>query len=496
MEFKVLVKNTSYLITTRVFSFLSGIIRSKLIAVLVGVVGAGIISQIQVISQKVSELTLLSMNDGLVKEISETKGDHDFREKLLVLLKSYIFLISIFSVIAIVLLLLFSNKLTFYFFGNNSYRGYYLVGIISFPILIINSISFSLLKGFKDIKNIARSEMISLLVNLLFFLPLIYYLKIMGGIIYIIISFISIFVMNRFYARKTILKKNNISGTEILKSKINPIVLKKLFVFVGFGLTAGMSGILVEIISRIFIVNKLGIESIGIYSPIIAWSSIFTGLILPSIYTYLFPRLSEIKDDKIIVGILNDTLRLVTLLMLPVLFISISIRFEIIPLFYSKAFISSGNYLPGHFLGLLFFLWMNTMAMAFTPTGRIKIYTLFVLLINIVDLLVVVIAVPKFGLYGWMLKFIISPILFYFVYLLYYRKKIAFKLARKNNILMLYTLAGFITIYLIDFSFKFTIIWRLIISLVLTCSTIILITKEERKFLKEKINLVWTRSRS
>ena len=86
MELKLLIKNTSYLVFSRIIKFLVGVLRAKLIAIFLGVVGAGIISQLTMITNRMSQFTLLGMNDGLVKQIAESRSEILFKNKLAVLL--------------------------------------------------------------------------------------------------------------------------------------------------------------------------------------------------------------------------------------------------------------------------------------------------------------------------------------------------------------------------------------------------------------------------
>ena len=72
LELKILFKNTSYLIITKVVKFIVGIIRAKLVAIYLGTLGAGVIAQLLQITESISQFTLLSMNDGLVKQIAES----------------------------------------------------------------------------------------------------------------------------------------------------------------------------------------------------------------------------------------------------------------------------------------------------------------------------------------------------------------------------------------------------------------------------------------
>ena len=130
------------------------------------------------------------MNDGLVKQIAESdKSDKGFNQHLATLIKSYITILSIVLIIALALSFYFSKELTIFFFGDIKYYNYCLIGLASFPILIINSISFAVLQGFKQIKYIARSELIVIIINILFFIPLIYYMG-FNGCRYICYNFI------------------------------------------------------------------------------------------------------------------------------------------------------------------------------------------------------------------------------------------------------------------------------------------------------------------
>src|ERR1035438_293666 len=199
MELKILLRNTSYLVVTKVIKFIVGIISTKMIAIFLGTLGAGIIAQLSQLTGSISQFTLLSMNDGLVKQIAESdKNDKGFNQVFATLIKSYIAIISIVLVFALALSFYFSKELTILFFGDIKYYNYCIIGLASFPILIINSISYAILKGFKQIKYIARSELIVIIINILFFIPLIYIWGLIGAVIYITISLLTILMVNHY----------------------------------------------------------------------------------------------------------------------------------------------------------------------------------------------------------------------------------------------------------------------------------------------------------
>ncbi len=489
MEIKSFLKNTSYLVFTKFIKFFVGIARAKLIAVFLGTAGAGIISQIATLTKSMSNFTLLSMNDGLVKQIAESEKNNEFGLHLASLIKSYIVVILIILIPSIVLLLVFSRQITILFLGDIKYHNYYLFGIVSFPILILNSVSYALLKGFKKIKYIARSELIVMLINFIFFLIFVYYFGVLGGVIHIGISYLTILIVNNYFARKKVLSQYNLKTRDIYNAEIKISSIKELFVFAGFGLTSGVISIFAELISRSIVVTNLGVEKLGVYTPITAWAGLFTGLVLTAINTYLYPRFSELKDNFRINGLINDVLRFNTFLFLPVLFLAIPLRSQIIPIFYSSDFMEAAVYLPWHFIGVLFYLWMYTLAVVLTPTGRIKHYGMFVISISLINLLVVYIFVPIIGLYGWMLRFTLSPVVFFILYKIYLEKQIQFRFSKDNRKIMIYAILGSFGLIFLEKYFHINWVYLTLFGLILSIFSVFFMTNAERNFIVKKIKL-------
>ena len=494
MELKTLFKNSSYLISARVAKFGSGILRSKLIAIYLGTLGAGIVSQLLQITTSMYQFTVLGMNDGLIKQIAESdKNEEGFDKKLTGLIKSYVFIVVLILVGAIIFLMVFSKVLTVYVFGDSKYYLYFLIGLVSFPILIINSISTAVLRGFKLIKYIARSELIVIIVNLVLFVPIVYFWGITGAVIHVSLSLLTILIVNHHYANRKILFKLNIKTVDIIKARINRSSIRELVSFAGFGLTAGIALVFTDIITRAIVVTKIGISQLGVYTPVNYWGSLFDGFISPSIITYLYPRLSEAKTDEEVTGILNDSLRFITLLFLPFLLISIPIRYEIIPLFYSKEFNSAGDYLPWHFMGVLFYLWMLMFMQAMTARGRLKTEGVVVIITCLIDIAVVYYFVSNYGLYGWMLKFVISPVIFFNFSLFYFKKNFSFRLERKNLIMMSYIIVAFVLQMGIEKFITGNYKINLLIGLILTGLSFLFLTKSEKDFVVDRVRTGYNR---
>jgi O-antigen/teichoic acid export membrane protein len=486
MELKKIVKSTSYIVISKVIQFLVGIARSKIAAVIIGTTGVGIFSQVSYLVDMISNTTLLSMNDGLVKLIAQNKSEKGFKETLKGLMKSYSVLILISSIIAIILCIVFARPLTVFFLGDERYLIYFLIGISCLPVTISNSLSFALLKSHKETKLISRSTISASLITIAAFVPLIILFKTTGAVVSVIVNYSVLLIMNSYQARKHILTGLQVKFKQLFKARTERKYTRELLQFAIFGATSGFIMIIGESICRSIVVNRLGIDKMGIYSPITSWATLLTGFILPTFNIYLYPRYSECKSNIEIIGLYNDFNRLICFIMIPFLFLAIPFRNQIIPLFYSKNFIEASKYLPWHFIGLLFYMWWYPMALILTPTGRIKIYSIFIVMMSIVDILVVSFFVPRFGLYGWMLKFIVSPFLSFVFIFLYLRRTISFNIKWNNALLMSYTM--FLPL-LITIFFDHTYI-RYFMAIFGVLIGILFLSKNEKKFILFKLKIV------
>lgn len=482
MELKKIIKSTSFLVSSKAVQFIIGIIKSKLGAIFLGTNGMGIYSQVSYLTTMISQVTLLSMNDGLVKQVAQNKDNQGFLQILKGLVRSYSLLIAFSVLIVFSLCLIFAKPLTIFFLGDYDSLTYYLIGITGVPVLIINSLSFALLKSYKATKEISRANIFSSVLSLCCFVPLVYFLGILGSVISVTLNFAIVLYINNYQARKIVFEKTGLKFRDLFKAKTEKKYNRELLYFAFFGATTGLIYIGAESVCRSLVVNSLGIDKIGIYSPVIAWSGLLTGFIAPAIQLYLFPRFSECKSNIEISGIINDYFYLITFLMIPFLCLSIPFRNILIHTFYSKEFIEAGKYLPWHFIGLLFYMYWNILAMVLTPTGRIKTHGLFVTLMSLINVGIVFFLVPHIGLYGWMLKFIISPVLFSLVYFIYLKNQVDLKLSAKNLFLIAYAVVVSLVLIAVDSS-----IVKYFLCFILAGASLFFLSKHEKQVMIEKL---------
>lgn len=480
MEKKSILKNTSFLLFTQVIQFFTGVIKSKLNALIVGTAGTGIYSQLSTFTSDVSTLSLLGMNGALVKQIAESKNTEKAIDILLSALKLYVLLASLFTLIVTMILVVFNDFFVRFFFGSNDYRTYFFIGILSVPLLIIQSIPYAIMQGFKGMKHISLALGISVIINILLFIPLVSIFELDGVVLFFPISYLIILLIHFYFANKYYLRPFSITIKDIYLAKTDFTLLSETISFAGVGLFSGIAAIISDLICRSLIVNKLGIDNIGLYSPNVAWAGLFTGFLLPSLRTYLYPRFCEISKEKDkINGVLNDSLRISTYFYLPLLFIIVPFRKILIPLLYSNDFSLAASFMPFHFLGVLVRIWWHQIMLVFTPLGSVKLHGLLMILFSSLDLLIVYIFVPILGLWGWTLKFLIGPVVFFVIYGLILVYKISFSIKRENLTLGILVLLGAIGQILLT-TYYDILIYEIAFGMIIMISSFLLLSKTER----------------
>lgn len=299
-----------------------------------------------------------------------------------------------------------------------------------------------------------------------------------------VISFLTTLLVYEYFSRKKVLQKLGITFNSIKQSAFKFKYFKELMGFMAFGLSAGVYEIITDLTTRSIIVNELCVEKIGVYSLIVAWAGLFTGFVLPSLTTYLFPRIAEAKTDREIVGVVNDVIRLMTFITVPFIILGITTRDWLIPMFYSKDFMEASVYLPFHFAALIFTPISFAFAQIFAPTGRLKYFLPIIIFHNTLSLALVYFLTPQYGLYGWMARFTITPLITSFIYFGFWYFKIGFRFQKENAIMLLIFI--FVLLFYILFRNQLTILY-----IALPFSFILLwfmLLKNEKGYILQKIS--------
>lgn len=402
------MKATSIFGGVQVFNIIISIGRSKILAILLGPAGIGILGLIMSTTKLISSLTNFGLGISAVKEIAIAfeLGDEKQLAKTIVIVKRWIWYTGLFGALLTILLSPFLSELTF---GNKDYTVAFVWLSITLLLNQLTSGSFVFLQGLRKLKYLAKANVIGAALGLLVSVPIYYYLGVEGIVPAMIFTSILGFVVAYYFTRK-------VNNRTIAVTSNETITKGKGMLVMGFMLS--ISGIMVLGVSyviRIFINNNGGVEDVGLYNAGIAIISTYVGLLFTAMETDYFPRLSAvIHNDKKAIELINQQAEIAILILAPVLIVFLVFVDWIITLLYSSEFIPIKEMIYWAAIGMFFKVAAWVLAFFFIAKGASKLFFWSELVTNMYTLILNLVGYYYWGLTGLGLSYLIS----YFIYLI------------------------------------------------------------------------------
>ncbi|MBK6774159.1 MAG: oligosaccharide flippase family protein [Ignavibacteria bacterium] len=440
---KKTLKSLTSLSYSTIISLLSGIIRTKLLAVYLGVNGLGIFSQLTTFFNLLNFIIPLGIPLGLTKFISEKE-----KEDLIFIKTVYENILKLFLITSIVsgsVICIFSKYISQILLNT---QDYYLFVILLGIILPVNVIGFffdAYLKGLKQIKLFVRITVISSLVTLVFYFPLVYYFDIAGAILSL---FVNSFIV--LYLSYSNLKKSGLTGKiSLTLPKFNN--LGGIFQ-IGIGsLITGSVLQLMYLILRTITINELGIHENGIYQSIFNISQNYFGFIFISMSAYTLPKYSELKNDKDLIQEINVNLRIVLFAIVPLIGLFYLFQDAILTLAFSRDFLNAARLLKYQFLGDFFKTTSWILGLWLIARGKILIWVLLDVLYSI-NFIVIYYSLLEYytkDLVAISMAYLICNLIHLILNIIVINKYLSFTFT-KNNLIMI--LLSFLTIVMVIFT--------------------------------------------
>lgn len=415
-SYSSIIKAISLFGGVKIFQILITIIRSKIIAVLIGPAGMGIENLLTSTTAIVSSITGCGLEISAVRDISKahTSNDDTKINKTISVLKKIVWLTGILGTIITFILSTYLSELAF---GNKLYSDSF--KIIS-VILLFNQLNIGqtvLLQGTFHYKYLAKASFFGNIMALLLTVPLYYLWGTKGIVPAIIISSVITLFFSWIYSKRVTSKNVNLSLSESFAEGREMIVLG--FVLAIAGLVSQLSSYLMNIV-----LSHLGsVADVGIYTAGYKIANTYVFLILSSMSIDYVPRLSAVStNNNLLSEIINKQAILLITFITPLIIIFVVLIKELIILLYSKDFLPVIGMVEWFMFGMLFRALSWTLSYSFIARGDAKVFFLNELFISIISLCLNIIGYIWMGFTGLGLSFIVTYLLYIFQ-LIYLSKK-------------------------------------------------------------------------
>lgn len=322
-------------------NILVGIIRNKLVALILGPAGMGLVSLFNSTLTLLSNATNLGISMSGVREISEAydqeKENYDADGlracprlcQAIRVIRFWSFLVALFGMVVCIVLSPLLNRWTFTW-GNHTLHFVLLSPVVA--LMAITGGEMAVLKATRKLRALAASSVYSVIATLLTTVPL-YYFWGQAAIVpsLLLIALIQllltvIFSWRQFPIQLIWTRRQLFRGVGMVRVGI-------AFVF------AGILGSGTDFLIRTFLNRLAGLDEIGFFNAGYMLTMTYAGLVFSAMETDYFPRLSAIQQTgKELNRVVNNQIEVSLLLVSPLLTAFITAAPLVVTLLYSAQF--------------------------------------------------------------------------------------------------------------------------------------------------------------
>lgn len=417
----------------QVFVMLTGVIRSKFVALLLGPTGMGIISLFSSTIELLGAFTDFNLKTTAVQRIGKHSDDLEKVSKIKATLQKLVWITGLLGALAC---FFFAEVLSIFTFESEDYT-------LAFRwlsvVLLINQLCDSqnaMLQGLRKIRWVVKSNMLGGITGLAIAIPLYHYFGVDGIVPAIISTSLLMFVFSALYVRKIELPKVNLTIRETSNET-------KEMLHMGLMLSiAGVFPLIASYLIRIYIGKSGGLEDVGFYTAGFTLISTCVGLFFKAMSYDFFPKLSSIASNSVAsLKAINQQAEITTLILAPVLcFFMIFVNW-MVALIYTSEFTVVTRMLQWASLGMVFKAGIWAASLQFLAKGHSKLFLWNELAFNFYVLILNVLCYQYFGLDGLGISFLISYLLYFLQVWLVTQKKYNFHFSSDYSKLLTFHLS-------------------------------------------------------
>ncbi len=403
-ESRGLIKSMTIIGSAQAVNILISILRMKVLALLLGPTGVGLLSIYNSLQGMVSTAAGLGMGSSGVRQIASVKGEEQALSRVRrVLLAAHLAQ----GTLAMLGVWLLRAPIAEWLFGDRSYATE--VGLIGLAILLglLATAQTALLQGMRRIGDLGRVTVLSALVGTVAGLAAVWFYGQAGLVWFVVVQPLATLLVALRYTRRlpqpTAPRPSAVEIWEVWKPMAT---LGAAFMLGGLAATATL------LLVRSRITQELGLDAAGQFAAAWGITMTYVGFLLGAMAADYYPRLTEVINDRAAATrLMNDQAQLGLAIGGPVLLLLIGLAPWVITLLYSAEFGPAAELLQWQTVGNVFKLASWALGFAFVAAARSKTFLLVQINFNVIFLLILWPGLTYFGLVAAGPAFMIAYIL-------------------------------------------------------------------------------------
>ena len=375
-------------------TMLVSLIRTKLVALLLGPDGMGLINIYNNILKLIAHSTNLGIDFSAVKHMAEIAENNDRKEieRYAGVIRTWSLAVGLFGMLVCMVL---SAPISYYTFKSYDNVKYFLLLAPAVAFLAISGGELAILKGTKQLKTVALSSVAASISTLLICVPIYYYVGTEGVVWSLLLTNAAVAIIQMSFTRRIVPwhtsifnKESFLSGTPMLKLGIGYII-------------AGIFGQGAEYVIRVLILRHGGLDDVGYYNSGYLMAVSYAQLVFIAIESDYFPRLSAAKS---MIKRQNDTVNQQTevcaVLISPFLVLFVTFLPLIVLVLFSDKFVNAIPLATSASFYMFFKALTLPAAYLALAHGDSKMYMVTELIYDIIIAIIIPLAFIQWGLVG------------------------------------------------------------------------------------------------
>ena len=336
-----ILKYTGIFGTIQGLSILTGVIRNKVMALMLGTQGMGMLSLLNSTVSFLSLATSLGLSFSAVREMASCndQGDANGMERCAMSIRAWSIMAALLGALACVVSCKWIDKLTFTW-GDHSLH-YMLLSPAIF-IMAITAGETAILKGMHRLKALAVVQLVTAFAALVITVPLIYLFNQAAIVPVICLVALSTMLATVFYSYSTVPPRWRMLCVSISRWRA---ILASGTPMVKLGMAFASASIIgsgSEVVIRAFLNNVGDLDAVGLYNTGYLLAITYAGMIFSSMDSDYYPRLAAVNGDiDCVNNVMNNQAEVSVLLVAPMMCVFILCLPVIVPLLFSVKFIEA-----------------------------------------------------------------------------------------------------------------------------------------------------------
>ncbi len=421
-----ILKSTFIMGGSSVVTTILGIVRIKIIAMILGPSGVGLTGIYQTMISMVSSVSGMGVRESGVRQIAGAMGTGDYERISRTVIS--VRRTALFTGLAGLCLMFFlSGSLSQFTFGSSDRATDLALLSAAIFFAAVSGGQTALIQGMRRIGDLAKLSMLGALLGTVFSVPIIYVFGERGIPSYLLIVFGTAVLTSWWYSSKIKMPTVALDWRDFL-------VETKPLLKLGLALMLGsLMSPFTQYLLRVLVVRQEGLGSAGVYQASTTLSVIYVSVILNAMVTDFYPRLSAAATDlRECKSLINHQIEIGILLAVPGILAILTLAPVVITLFYSSKFLPAVDILRWQILGVVLQVVTWPMGFMLRASGDGRTFLWTELFANGMLLSFAWFGIAHFGLPGIGMAFFGMNLFYWFLIQLIIGAKYKFRLTAVN----------------------------------------------------------------